>query len=256
MHQVHPIPAYLDNYIWMITHPESKQAIVVDPGKAHGVLKTLKENHLSLAGILVTHHHFDHVFGIKKILRHHDAPVYGPAHPELTYCNPICKEGDTIHLPSMALTLQVLEVPGHTLSHIVFYNQDWLFSGDTLFGAGCGRLFEGSPEQMLSSLTKIKSLADQTQVFCAHEYTQANLKFALAVEPHNKDIQSRIKKTLKLREEGAPTLPSTLLLEKQTNPFLRCDTAEVIAAAEKHTGHKLSSTAEVFAVIRQWKDEF
>lgn len=256
MYKIQPIPAFQDNYIWMIIHRESKQALIVDPGAPEDVIKTLEEHNLSLAGILITHHHYDHTGGVKEICRHHNVPVYGPRHPDLTFCNHICKEGDQIHFPSMALSLNVLEVPGHTLSHIVFYNQDWLFSGDTLFSAGCGRLFEGTPALMLNSLNKLAALPDQTKVFCAHEYTQANLKFAAMIEPENKHIQSRIVQVNTKRAQKAPTLPSTMLIEKLTNPFLRCDQPQVVAAAESKTKQTLESTTAVFSAIRAWKDQF
>ncbi len=258
MLQVHPVPAFSDNYLWVIH--DGRHAALVDPGDAQPVIDYLTANDLTLTAILCTHHHADHVGGVEAILdflRLRDAiPVYGPASERIPARTRALHEGDHISLPELGLDFDVLDVPGHTAGHIAYYGHDLLFCGDTLFACGCGRLFEGTPAQMTNSLAKLKRLPGQTKVFCAHEYTMANIKFAEAVEPVNADLKLRKAFCAAKRHRNEPTVPSTIALELATNPFLRWDSEAVIAAAEKRAGHALKADNEVFAVIREWKNNF
>jgi hydroxyacylglutathione hydrolase len=252
MATVIPIPALKDNYIWLIR--KGMAVAIVDPGEAGPVLKALREQHLDPIAILVTHHHWDHVSGIQTLLKHYSLPVYGPASepiPDRTYG---LKEGDQVCLPDLDIRLQVFDVPGHTAGAIAYHGDDLLFSGDTLFTAGCGRLFEGTAQQMYDSLGKLAGLGETTKLYCGHEYTVSNLTFALVVEPDNPVIKVRIKEACAQRERGLPTVPSTLAIEKHTNPFLRCDLPSIQAAAEQYSGRRLRPGAEVLATIRAWKD--
>ena len=256
MINVLPVSAFRDNYIWLITTGDSDKAAVVDPGDAAPVLAALAEHKLTLSAMLITHHHADHVGGIRQLLEHGAVPVYGPAGEAIPARSHALSEGDSVVLDDLQLGFEVLAVPGHTAGHIAYYGHGCLFIGDTLFMAGCGRLFEGTAPQMHASLQKLLALPDTTRVYCAHEYTLANLRFARAVEPDNAAISARISRSEALRRQDLPTVPATLAEEKQTNPFLRVEQAGVIAAAEKHAGHGLSGGAEVFAVLRGWKDGF
>lgn len=251
-----PIPAFKDNYIWLITDSKNNFGIIVDPGEAEPVLKKLKALDVKLAAIFITHHHADHTGGIAEILNQHPVPVFGPKKELTNGVTQYVTEIDKIDIPELALTFEVLEIPGHTSGHIAYYGNGLLFCGDTLFSAGCGRLFEGTAEQMLTSLNKLANLPDTTLVYCGHEYTQANLHFAQTVEPDNLAIQQRIKNCEHLRNQNLPTVPSTLKEEKLTNPFLRCEETNVIIAAEKHANKKLHTPVEVFAAIREWKNIF
>jgi hydroxyacylglutathione hydrolase len=252
--KIQHISTLKDNYVWVIIN-EANHAIIIDPGEAVPVITFLRQHQLQLTAILITHHHWDHTNGIAEIVREFPAPVYGPAHeniPEMTHA---VSEKTPIHIPHFP-DITALEIPGHTSGHLAYDIQGNLFCGDTLFAAGCGRLFEGSPEQMAASLQKIMSLPDNTKIYCAHEYTQNNLRFAQTVEPNNKAIAERIKHVAEMRKQNLPSLPSTLKEEKETNPFLRCDAPEVKASVEKHAGHALNNKIAVFAVLRKWKDEF
>lgn len=256
IHKIIPVPALNDNYIWTIVHPETQQAIIVDPGEAEPVLQTIKADHLKLTAILITHHHWDHTNGIGEILNRYPVPVYGPLKDNVSNCDHPLKEGDHIKFPKMALEFEVLGIPGHTLGHIAYLTRDWVFTGDTLFGAGCGRLFEGTPDQLYHSLMTLSKLDSKTKVFCGHEYTAENLRFAENVEIDNYDLQKRIADTQALISEGLPTLPSTIGLENQTNPFLRCHLPVIQEAVEAYCGQPLADTVAVFAALRRWKDEF
>ena len=217
---VHPIPAFTDNYIWCL-HDDAN-AIVVDPGDAEPVLAFIKAKRLTLSAVLIAHHHRDHTGGIAKLVSAvPDLPVIGPRGNHIRGITKSVSQGDTVSLPVLKLSLQVMEVPGHTLDHIAFFGHGALFCGDTLFSAGCGRLFEGSPEQMHHSLNKLKRLPDSTKVYCTHEYTQANVKFALAVEPNNIALNEYADWVASMREQNLPTLPSNLKEQKNINPFLR-----------------------------------
>ncbi len=262
--KVSRIPAFEDNYIWFIHGLPEKQAekkiIIVDPGEAWPVLQSIEQNQYQPQAIFITHHHGDHTGGIREILSRFDIPVYGPAHEAITAISHKLDETQTVSLNSMGLSFKVLDVPGHTLGHIAYLyhgenNRDSsLFIGDTLFAGGCGRIFEGTAEQMHHSLDKLLQLDDDTWVYCAHEYTQDNLVFAQRVEPENTELLQRIKDTRELRNAGKATVPSLLKLEKQTNPFLRFNCQSVIKAAEQFAGKQLSTPAEVFATVRYWKD--
>ncbi len=257
------IPAFEDNYIWFIHGLPEKQAekqiIIVDPGEAWPVLQSIEQNHYQPQAIFITHHHGDHTSGIRDILNQYNIPVYGPAHESIPAITHKLDETKTPALNSMGLSFKILDVPGHTLGHIAYlHNTDngfnSLFIGDTLFAGGCGRLFEGSPEQMQHSLDKLLQLDNNTWVYCAHEYTLDNLLFAQRVEPENSQLLQRIKETRILRNAGKPTVPSLLGLEKETNPFLRFNCNNVIAAAEQFAGKSLATPVEVFATVRYWKD--
>ncbi len=256
MIQITPIPAFHDNYIWAIGHPGNNALVIVDPGDAKPVIDFIESSTYQLAAILITHHHPDHVGGIKELIKYSPAPVYGTAYESLPHCDIELRDGDDMYLADIDTTFKVMEVPGHTAGHIVIYNDDTLLCGDTLFAAGCGRLFEGTPEQMHHSLSRIAALNPNTKVYCAHEYTLANLAFAEAVEPSNQAIKQRTVICKQKREMGMPTLPSTIAEELATNPFLRCDQAEVKQSAEQHSGKTLNSPVEVFAAVRAWKDNF
>ncbi|AXT39945.1 hydroxyacylglutathione hydrolase [Alteromonas sp. BL110] len=252
---IHPIPAFTDNYIWCIHNGNS--AIVVDPGDAEPVLAFLKANNLMLSAVLITHHHRDHTGGIAKLVSTvPDLPVIGPRGNHIRGITKSVAQGDTVSLPVFKMALQVMEVPGHTLDHIAFFGHGILFCGDTLFSAGCGRLFEGSPEQMHHSLNKLKRLPDTTKVYGAHEYTQANVEFALAVEPDNTALNDYADWVNAKREQNQPTLPSNLKEQKSINPFLRAHELSVKTAAEAYCESNLADDVAVFAAVRRWKDEF
>jgi hydroxyacylglutathione hydrolase len=255
---VHPLPAFADNYLWLIH--DGKHAAIVDPGDAAPVLAALAQYGLALSAILLTHHHADHIGGVPALLAHAEVPVFGPRHDGIKVLTHPLDDGDRITLAQLDLQLQVLAVPGHTLGHIAYLAtapSPWLFCGDTLFAGGCGRLFEGSPDQMHASLGKLAALPDQTQVFCAHEYTLANLRFAAMVEPDNAAILQRIKREQAKRDAGQPTLPSTIGIERATNPFLRAGEAAIVRQLRHH--RKLGDDASplaVFTALREWKNHY
>ncbi|CAM5199328.1 Hydroxyacylglutathione hydrolase OS=Castellaniella defragrans OX=75697 GN=gloB PE=3 SV=1 [Castellaniella defragrans] len=253
-----PIPALSDNYIWMVQ--KNGHALVVDPGES-GPVESLLSPELVLEAILVTHHHNDHTGGVRALQQRTGARVYGPRHENLPACDVRLSEGDCVDLPGVGLHFQILDIPGHTAGHIAYAgligaDQPVIFCGDTLFAAGCGRLFEGTPAQMLASLGKIGNLPPETLVCCAHEYTAANIRWALQVDPENAALQARARDTAELRAQGRPTLPSRLGLELQTNPFLRTGHPDVRAAAQRQAVGHLDSPEAVFACLRQWKNEF
>ncbi len=253
---IFPVPALKDNYIWVVINPEKQCALVVDPGDATPVISFLKQHQLELSGILVTHHHWDHVNGVAGLLHHQRVPVYGSVSsqcPEITHR---VDEGDRVFVNDCFPVWEVFNIPGHTLDHIAYFANKTLFCGDTLFAAGCGRLFEGTAGQLYTSLQKLAGLPDDTKVCCAHEYTLDNLQFALAVEPGNQQIIQRTTQVQALRENNHPSLPSLLSEEKRTNPFLRCEIPEVIHSAERQAHATLSNPVDVFAVLRRWKNAF
>ena len=256
MLQVTPVPAFADNYIWLIHSPrDARKVVAVDPGDAVPVAQTLAAQSLQLCGILLTHHHNDHVGGVANLLQQHSVPVFGPASERLPGNPTLMREGDHSRFEELGLDFSVLDVPGHTAGHIAYTGHDAVFCGDTLFSGGCGRLFEGTAEQMVGSLAKLASLPDATLVFCAHEYTIANLRFSLAVEPDNADTAAYLEECQAQRARHEATVPSNIRRERNVNPFLRCNRKTVIRAAEARAGRGLNST-EVFAVLRQWKDGF
>lgn len=256
MIKVEPVPAFNDNYIWLIIQTGNDYVAIVDPGDAAPVMDKLNAENLKPEAILITHHHMDHTGGINGLLQHFDVPVYGPKHEHVPGCTHELVEGDTVRLDQISIDFRIFELPGHTSGAIAYYGNEMVFVGDTLFMSGCGRLFEGTPAQMHQSLGKISSLPDDTLVYCAHEYTLANLKFAEAVEPGNQDIQKRIEKTRSLRNENIPTVPGKIGIEKLTNPFLRTHINEVREAANNFSKRNLTGEIEVFAAIRSWKDNF
>jgi hydroxyacylglutathione hydrolase len=257
MLDVQPIPAFQDNYIWLIKGVDDPSCVaVVDPGDAGPVLARLESEGLQLAAILATHHHADHVGGIPELVEATGCAVFGPARERLPVEATRLGSGDIARLPALGLEFRVLDVPGHTAGHIAYYGHGALFCGDTLFSAGCGRLFEGTAEQMLASLEAFARLPDATRVFCGHEYTLANLRFAAEVEAGNPDVADYTRKAADLRASGRPTLPSTIGLEKRVNPFLRSGHENVKLSAERRAGRPLSNPVAVFAEIRSWKDIF
>lgn len=255
MFEVITVPAFSDNYIWLIRNSEKPYVAIVDPGDAEPVLRTLQQESLIPVAILITHHHGDHVGGIRKLCSQYEKlPIYGPARESIPNITHPLHGGEKIKLDLIDAQFSVLDVPGHTAGHLAYYGHGMLFCGDTLFTAGCGRLFEGTAEQMTHSLEEIAALPDDTLVYCAHEYTLDNLIFAKIAEPDNNDLDIRMENSHLLRDKGMPTVPSTLLLEKQTNPFLRYHLPNVTSAAEKFVGKQLKSNSERFAAVRHWKD--
>jgi hydroxyacylglutathione hydrolase len=249
-----PVPAFDDNYVWMITDPPSPGAVVVDPGQAAPVRQILQKRKLNLSAMLITHHHGDHVGGVNELLREGPIPVYGPINEDIGAVTHPVGGGNQISLPEIGLDLEVLDVPGHRAGHVAYRGPDFVLAGDTLFAGGCGRVFEGTPEQMYESLSLLAALPADTLVYCAHEYTVANLRFAREVEPFNKALEQRLEDAQRARNEGRPTVPSTIAEELATNPFLRCSQSAVIAAAEKWSGLDVPTAVDVFTIIRSWKD--
>lgn len=263
-----PLPALTDNYIWLLH--DQQQAIVVDPAEARPVLDALQTRHLTLRAILVTHHHADHVGGVPELRAATGAAVYGPVGEDMPEPLTRVSGGDTVEL--LGLRFEVLDVPGHTAGHIAWYcaeSEDGaalkppsplLFCGDTLFSGGCGRIFEGTPAQMLASLDKLSRLPGTTRVCCAHEYTLSNLRFARAVEPDNEALRQHSLHCEALRARGQATLPSTLAQERAINPFLRSRHPDVVQAVARTAAHALTglqpAEVDTFAALRQWKNEF
>jgi hydroxyacylglutathione hydrolase len=270
--RIQPIPAFKDNYIWMFH--DGSRAVVVDPGVAAPVLKALDKQQLELCAIVLTHLHYDHNLGVPKLLERWPMPVYGPllnehdrvSHPPfprpgtvpLDCVTHVVEEGDTVKLEALGMALSVLAVPGHTRGHLAFLENErgWLFTGDTLFGGGCGKVFGGSMQAMIDSLDRLASLPANTQVYCAHEYTQDNLRFALAVEPSNSDLAARVEAEARKRDKGQATLPSTIGLERATNPFLRVQEPRVLETLRAQRGVEASTRVASFEALRTWKNEF
>lgn len=256
MPNIIPIPALNDNYIWMITHLGCKETLVIDPGDAAPVIETIEKQELTLAAILFTHHHWDHTNGIEGLLQKYNVPVYGPAKSKNPLCDHPVNQDDYVHLPQLDIYLRVLEIPGHTLDHIAYVGLHGVFCGDTLFTAGCGRLFEGTANQMWRSLNLLANLSPETSIYCGHEYTELNLRFAELVEPENTHIKERLHHTQKMRDKGLPTVPALLETELQTNPFLRCHLPSIKNSVEQHCERSLTDPIEVFSELRKWKDGF
>lgn len=254
---VTPISALQDNYIWVISTPKSSLVYVVDPGDANVVIQYLQANKLTLAGILITHHHRDHTDGIKGLIEYSEAPleIFGPSSENIANINKPITDQNQITLPALGLTASIFYLPGHTLGHIAYLIQDRLFCGDTLFSGGCGRLFEGSASQLYHSLQSLANLPDSTRVYCTHEYTLANLKFAMMVDPNNTALKSYVKYCQSLRTNNQPTLPSNIKTEREINPFLRCHTPAVINSVNRHFNQEAKDTVTTLSLLRQWKDK-
>lgn len=252
------VPAFQDNYLWLIH--DGVNAAAVDPGDAGPILSALQSHKLALTAILLTHHHADHIGGVAGLLERFDVPVFGPKHEDIAAVTRSLSEGDRVEVPGLDLALDVLDVPGHTSGHIAYVRREglhWLFCGDTLFAAGCGKLFEGTPEQMVVSLSKLAALPDDTQVYCAHEYTMSNLRFALAVEPNNEALALRLQNDDAKRKGGLPTVPSSIGLELATNPFLRYQEPEVVDTLIKAGRlQRGAHPVQAFAALREWKNTF
>ena len=256
MINVRPIPAFDDNYIWLLTRSGYPGCVVVDPGDEDPVIERLQADHLRLDAILITHKHGDHVGGIRGLkARWPDAVVYGPANEPISLLERRLRGGERLDLQGLDVAFDVLDVPGHTEGHIAYYGAGALFCGDTLFAAGCGRVFSGTFEQLSDSLIRIGGLPADTRVYCAHEYTLANLGFAAWVEPDSPALHARTARDGGLRERGEPTVPSTLGEELATNPFMRTDQRDVVAAASRWAGRALSDRGAVFRALRTWKDK-
>ena len=254
MINIEPIKAFSDNYIWLLTTNEG--SLVIDPGESNNLLKFLKENDLDLKAILITHHHYDHTGGIEEILNEKSIDVYGPDN-DIDLINVRVSNGSKINL--LGIEFEVIEIPGHTLDHVAFFSENngnpILFCGDTLFAGGCGRVFEGTFEQMYDSLSILRKLPLNTKVYSGHEYTESNLKFAKIVEPLNQKIISRYNEVVEHRKQGLPTLPTTIKLELETNPFFRVDQNEIQELiSEKFNTSR--NNKDIFTAIRQWKDNF
>ena len=257
MIQIDALPAFNDNYIWLLQDPGSKRCAVVDPGDAAPVQAWLQAHpQWQLSDILITHHHFDHVGGVETLKNATGARVAGPAAEKIPARDLDLNDNDEIEV--LGLRFQIMAVPGHTLGHIAYYHgeQNLLFCGDTLFAGGCGRLFEGTPQQMHQSLSRLAALPDSTQVYCTHEYTLSNLRFAHAVEPGNVRLGERLAEVTRWREEGRISLPSNIGLELATNPFLRVSEPSIIAAAKGRENGLPGEPSAVFACLRAWKDSF
>ena len=256
MIKIEPIKAFSDNYIWLVTTNEG--LLVVDPGDAAPVESYLKDNNMSLSNILITHHHFDHTGGVKRLSEtNNNLDVYGPTNSIFDGINKELKDGDKINI--LGIDFSIIEVPGHTLDHIAFFAENdgnpFLFCGDTLFAGGCGRIFEGTYEQMFESLSKLSELPLNTKVYCGHEYTLSNLSFALKVDKSNNILQVRYTDCVEARNNDIPTIPSTLELEMQTNPFLRHDQKDIQECImQKNDYLEDPNNMEIFKALREWKD--
>lgn len=251
-----PFAIFTDNYIWLIINEASKTVAAVDPGEAENLKIFLDKEGLILTDILITHHHFDHIGGIAKLKEYYSLNIYAPKDEDVAYATSKLSEGDECYLSAIGCKFYVMDTPGHTLGHISYYMPGVIFCGDTLFSAGCGRLFEGTPEQMYSTIQKIMNLPDNTAVYCTHEYTSKNLQFANTVEPSNLAVKNKIDEVQNLRNSFLPSIPSTIGDEKAINPFLRCYSSEITAYLENHFGLKLNNEVKVFKYLRKLRDDF
>ncbi len=267
MLNITPIPAFSDNYIWMLRSGQATEVVLVDPGDERRILAFLEQEALTPVAILITHQHYDHTGGVAALVKAFpEVRVICPDSivsktplridlPVPEFITDAVSDGDKVQIPELNMSFEVIGIPGHTLDHVAYYGGGVVFCGDTVFGCGCGRLFSGTAEQMSASMKKLSALPKETNMYCAHEYTLDNIGFAKWVEPDNADILKRDEEELTKQERGMPTLPSTLGQELRTNPFMRFDIPAVIQAAENYAGKKLGTDAEVFAAIREWKDK-
>lgn len=256
-----PIKAFNDNYIWLIKPNASQYITLVDPGDANVCLQYIEENKLILHTILITHHHNDHIGGVDKLKdycksKNWPLTVYGPLSDNIHCVTVDAIESDIINIKDTSLSFNVLALPGHTHGHIAYVSDNEVFCGDTLFSGGCGRIFEGTPTQMFNSLSKLASLPTSIKVYCAHEYTMANLAFAKEVNSSNRHLTNYIDEVISLREQGKPTIPTSIEKELLINPFLRCNDEEIIQSTQRYSNQKLSSDEAVFTQLRVWKDKF
>jgi hydroxyacylglutathione hydrolase len=249
-----PIQVLGDNYVWVLETPGSSAVVLVDPGDGESVLAGLHARELRPSAVLVTHHHADHTGGLGVVVEHFRPPVYGPAAEGIRWVDNPVDGGRRLRLHDPELDVEVMDVPGHTLGHIAYRTGGAVFVGDCLFAGGCGRVFEGTPAQMYASLRSLAALDPSTAVFCAHEYTIDNLRFAREVEPSNRELEERLDEALVRRRRGEPTVPSTIDLELRTNPFLRCGEEPVIDAARQQAGRAMADELDVFTTVRAWKD--
>lgn len=252
--EIFPVRAFRDNYIWLLVH--GRYAVVVDPGDAAPVLDYLRQHRLTLLAILITHHHHDHIDGVSGLLQISSVPVYAPRNEVFPFSHQPVGEGDQIEFSELEATLQVLDVPGHTAVHVAYYGGNCLFCGDTLFGCGCGRILGGSPDRLYRSLQKLAALPDLTRVYPAHEYTLGNIRFARMIDPENPDLAERETTDQASVIQGLPTLPSTIALEKRTNPFLRCHAATIRGAAGQIDHAAIGSDEITFRTLRELKNHY
>lgn len=249
------VPAFNDNYIWLIKDSQSQRCIVVDPGDATPVLNIIEAQQLTIEAIIITHHHRDHTGGVEALIANNPKiKVYGKT--ALFDGIYLVDEGDQLTFFDGQLTLNIWQVAGHTLDHITYFNDEMLFCGDTLFSGGCGRVFEGTHQQMLDALSRLSTLNDKTKVYCAHEYTQNNLIFALHVDPHNEALLAYVKHVSKLRQQGLPTIPTTIEREKEINPFLRCTNSGLVNNLQAILSKNITSELQCFQELRNYKDQF
>ena len=254
--EVAPIPAFADNYIWLLRRSGSRAAVVVDPGDAGPVLRHLAAHSLDLAGVLLTHHHPDHIGGVAELVRDRAVPVYAPHDPRIPVATVRVAEGERIRLEDIDADFEVLEIPGHTSSHIAYFGEGMLFCGDTLFAMGCGRVFDGTMQELKRSLDRLAALPPATQAYCGHEYTLANAAFAHEFEPDNPALRERVESCRRLRRDGKATLPARLSDERATNPFLRLDDATLRGRIAGRTSADRDDADSCFAALRALKDGF
>ncbi|TDR18521.1 hydroxyacylglutathione hydrolase [Marinicella litoralis] len=252
--QIHPIKAFEDNYIWVLHN--NSEAIVVDPGESAQVTRYLSDNQLTLSTVLITHHHYDHINGVEKLIADWGCEVYGPLDDRITFKHHVLEQGDNLAVKSMQIDFEVLATPGHTKSHICFYNNQWLFCGDTLFSIGCGRMFEGTAAEYVESLNKIKSLIPSTEVYCTHEYTLSNLKFALFIEPNNQGLLDYQQKINSMRKQNKASLPTRLETQLQLNPFLRTNDKNIQKIVSRRLNTTINNELTCFAELRKLKDSY
>ncbi len=254
MLKLHAIEAFEDNYIWALADTDGR-AVIVDPGDAAPVFAAIAEG-LHPVAILLTHHHPDHIGGAEQLLQRYPVPCYAPVEPRIGCATHRVGHGDRFAIPELGLRFETIEVHGHTSSHVAFVGGGIAFCGDTLFSLGCGRMFEGTPEQMLASLDRLAALPPGTRVCCGHEYTLSNGAFASVIEPDNLALHERLREARALREAGQPSVPSMIASELACNPFLRVDTPTVRGAVEHHLGTPCADRVDVFGALRRWKDGF